>query len=197
MTTNIGTLFPVTIAAGSDTADVDAAFKYYHWGQTTELAGSSMTTSGGGITGALYRLTNNPKFYGNSTAPYLTVYSGTPGVNGTTVLTINGSTNSLVGAFSLSSTLTVTGLITATAGVKGSLYSAASSAITIDTSATDALFTGNIKATSQNNGKVTLVNTDTASASTAYTVKGRIFVQATAPSATAGTVAQDGDLWFW
>jgi hypothetical protein len=193
MTTNIGTLFPVTIAAGSDTADVDAAFKYYHWGQTTELAGSSMTSSGGGITGALYRLTNNPKFYGNSTAPYLTVFSGTTGTPGTTILTINGSTNALVGDFSLSSKLAVTGLITATAGIKGSVYSANSSSIVIDTSVTDALFVGNIKPTSTTNGRVTQSSSSTTAPGT-YTPVGKIYVQSTAPSAN---IATSGDLWFW
>ena len=192
MTTNIGTLFPVTIAAGADTADIDAAFKYYHWGQTTELAGSSMTTSGGGVTGALYRLTNNPKFYGNSTAPYLTVYSGTVTSPGSPIFTVNGSTNSLVGAFSLNSTLAVTGLITATAGIKGSVYSANSAAIVIDTNTSaDATFTGNMKSNSTSNGKTTFENTGTG---TTYNSIGRIFVQAAQPNVA---VSITGDLWFW
>ena len=73
MPATLGTNYPTQMPLLTETADIQVALQLYHWGGTTEPTGSALTTSGGGVTGALYRLKNNPTFVGTVTAPVLSV----------------------------------------------------------------------------------------------------------------------------
>lgn len=141
MTTSLGspTIAPTLMPSTSDSADIQAAFQAYHWGGTTEP--TVPISTGGGITGAIYRLQNSPNFV------------GTISIGGTTVL--NATT---LGTGIVNSSLTKVGALSG--GTAGLVFIDASGNLTSASQLPAPSYLPNISTNAQTGTAYTLVLSD-------------------------------------